>query len=111
MPPRKQTLSTINAICINLTRLHIDLIKFKEYIDQLKCDASAAIGEQDKPFDCIEEVIAKYAEQDKLIDVLLGKQAIAISLLLDVLEAYDKKDIAALEQHINQIRKLQKLII
>lgn len=111
MPPRKQTLNNINAICINLTRLHIDLIKFKEYIDQLKCDASAAIGEQDKPFDCIEEVIAKYAEQDKLIDVLFGKHAATSALLIDILEAYDKKDIATLEQHINQIRELKQLII
>ena len=111
MPPRKQTLNNINEICISLTRLNIDLIRFKEYIDELKCDASAAVGEQDKPFDCIEEVIAKYAEQDKLIDVLLGKQASAVSLLLDILEAYDKKDTVTLEQHINQIRALRRLII
>jgi hypothetical protein len=111
MPPRKQTLNNINEICINLTRLHVELIKFKEYIDNLRCDASAAVGEQDKPIDCIEEIIAKYGEQDKLIDTLLGKQAAALSLLFDILDAYDKKDVTALEQHINEIRKLSKLII
>jgi len=109
--PRKPTLNNINEICINLTRLHLELIKYKEYVDQLKCNASEAIGEQDKPYDCVELLIAQHQDQNKIIDNLLAKQAKMSTLLFDILEAYDKKDIVNLEKLINEIRTYSKTII
>lgn len=111
MQQKKQTLNRINDIIADFTRVHLDALRLKEYIDHLKCEASDAIGEKDRPYDCIEMVIERYKEQELLIETMIGKHAVVISKLLDIVDAYRKKDVVALENAINEAGKISGLII
>ena len=76
-----------------MTQLHIELLKYKEHHDQLKCKASEAIGEQDKPFDCIEIVLDKHAEQAKLLDTMISKHDTLLYKVKELVFAYKKRDV------------------
>lgn len=110
MQERKPKIDKFNQICGMMTQLHIELLKYKEHHDQLKCKASEAIGEQDKPFDCIEIVLDKHAEQAKLLDTMISKHDTLINKVKELVSAYKKRDVVRLEKTINELAKIDNII-
>jgi NADH dehydrogenase/NADH:ubiquinone oxidoreductase subunit G len=95
-------LDIINEISLTIAKAHIQIIKLKEHIDELKTSSSAAMGENDKAIDCVGQAIAKAKDQDAIINLLLNKNNEMTTLLLDIVNSYNAKDINELERHINK---------
>lgn len=111
MQKGKPKIDKFNQICGLLTKLHIEMLKYKEHHDQLKCKASEVMGEQDHPFDCIETVIDKHAEQAKLLDAMISKYGTLLGKVHDLVSAYQSRDIVRLETIINELSKYSNIII
>lgn len=112
MSESRSKLDLINTLTLNITRIHIDALKLKEYIDELKTNSSGIMGEQDKAIDCVAQALHKAKEQDSIIDMLLKRNAEMSALLIRISEAYKTKDIGSLENAINDsIRYTNNIII